>query len=212
MDDIVKAALLKWPQVPDCHGWLALDARGDWYMRDDRTQAAGPFPQVKGSRIEHCGLREFIHRNYEVDAASGRWFFQNGPQRVHVELECAPWVIGVQRRSDDPTDAGAASGWRLEAHTGWVIDAVDSAWLDERGRLFLATARGLGLVRSTDMDAAADAVLAGLWTPQDIDSADLPARFGHCLSPLAASQMAVSPIDIHLTAASATKKPTRGSA
>ena len=42
MDDIVKAALKKWPNVPDCYGWLALDARGDWYMRDDRTQAAGP--------------------------------------------------------------------------------------------------------------------------------------------------------------------------
>ena len=50
MDDIVKAALKKWPNVPHCHGWLALDARGDWYMRDDRIQAAGPFPQVKGSR------------------------------------------------------------------------------------------------------------------------------------------------------------------
>ena len=51
MDEIVKAALKKWPNVPDCYGWLALDARGDWYMRDERTQAAGPFPQVKGSRI-----------------------------------------------------------------------------------------------------------------------------------------------------------------
>ena len=51
MDDIVKAALKKWPNVPACYGWLALDARGDWYMRDDRTQAAGPFPRIKGSRI-----------------------------------------------------------------------------------------------------------------------------------------------------------------
>jgi hypothetical protein len=28
-------------------GWLALDARGDRYMRDDRTQAAGPFSQLQ---------------------------------------------------------------------------------------------------------------------------------------------------------------------
>ena len=34
MDEIVKAALRKWPQVPHCYGWLALDARGDWYMRE----------------------------------------------------------------------------------------------------------------------------------------------------------------------------------
>ncbi|MFM7971511.1 MAG: DUF2946 family protein, partial [Betaproteobacteria bacterium] len=25
MDDIVKAALKKWPNVPACYGWLALD-------------------------------------------------------------------------------------------------------------------------------------------------------------------------------------------
>ena len=28
MDDIVKAALKKWPNVPACYDWLALDARG----------------------------------------------------------------------------------------------------------------------------------------------------------------------------------------
>ena len=67
MDDIVAAALKKWPNVPHCYGWLALDARGDWYMRDDRIQAAGPFPRVKGSRIDHDKLREFIARNYASD-------------------------------------------------------------------------------------------------------------------------------------------------
>ena len=67
MDDIVKAALRKWPNVPHCYGWLALDARGDWYLRDAAAQAAGPFPRVKGSRIEHRGLRQFIERNYEAD-------------------------------------------------------------------------------------------------------------------------------------------------
>jgi hypothetical protein len=54
MDLLVEAALRKWPNVPHCHGWLALDARGDWYMRDERVQAAGPFPQVKGSVIRHA--------------------------------------------------------------------------------------------------------------------------------------------------------------
>ena len=41
MDDIVKQALAKWPNVPDCYGWLGLDARGHWYLRDDAVQAAG---------------------------------------------------------------------------------------------------------------------------------------------------------------------------
>ena len=43
MDDIVLKAIAKWPNVPHCYGWLGLDARGNWYMRDDNAQAAGPF-------------------------------------------------------------------------------------------------------------------------------------------------------------------------
>ena len=173
MDDIVKAALKKWPNVPNCHGWLALDARGDWYMRDDRIQASGPFPQVKGSRVTHDKLKDFIHRNYECDG-EGAWFFQNGPQRVYLQLEAAPWVLGVQRDG---------AGFKVEAHTGREVTQVRSAWLDEAGRLFLDTDLGLGLVRSLDMDVAADAVVAGEWVPQDILFEQLPEKFGYCLAP-----------------------------
>ena len=60
MDDIVAAALVKWPNVPHCHGWLALDARGDWYLRDERTQAAGPFPM---SKIGRASCRERVSLN-----------------------------------------------------------------------------------------------------------------------------------------------------
>jgi hypothetical protein len=173
MDDIVKAALEKWPNVPDCRGWLALDARGDWYMRDDRTQAAGPFPHAKGSRILHDKLRAFIGRNYEADA-DGCWFFQNGPQKVFVELEAAPWVFGVQQRD---------GRFLVETQTGRPVPSVDEVLVDEQGRLFLYTPLGLGLVRSADMDAAADAVLGGVWAPQEVRFAELPARFGYERSP-----------------------------
>jgi hypothetical protein len=176
MDEIVKAALKKWPNVPDCYGWLALDARGDWYMRDDRTQAAGPFPQVKGSRINHDKLREFIERNYERDEA-GCWFFQNGPQRVYVELEAAPWVWRL-----DAAQAGGAP--RVQSHTG-VPAQVQSAWMDEQGRLFLATDQGLGIVHTLDMNEAADAIERGHWTVQEAPFASFAARFGHALSPQA---------------------------
>ena len=43
MDELVKQAMAKWPNVPHCYGWLGLSARGNWYMRDDAAQAAGPF-------------------------------------------------------------------------------------------------------------------------------------------------------------------------
>jgi Protein of unknown function (DUF2946) len=178
MDDIVKAALLKWPNVPACTGWLALDARGDWYMRDERVQREGPFPAVKGSRIEHDKLREFIERNYEADER-GAWYFQNGPQRVYVELEAAPWVLGVMRE-------GGAEGkarWRVDTHTGRVVSRVQAAWLDEHGRLLLDTNLGLGLVRSLDMDTAADVVASGVWMLEDVDHRSLVDRHRLILSP-----------------------------
>ena len=172
MDPIVEAALRKWPHVPDCHGWLALDARGDWYMRDDRVQAAGPFPRIKGSRIDHDKLRAFIGRNY-ARADDGAWFFQNGPQRVWVELEAAPHVWRIA-----PHDLSVTS------HAGHAAQ-VRSAWIDEHDRLFLHTDIGLGLVHTQDMVDAARAVDAGLWQPEPMAFADMAARFGHVLSPAA---------------------------
>ena len=182
MDEIVKAALKKWPNVPHCHGWLALDARGDWYMRDERIQRAGPFPRVKGSRITHDKLKAFIERNYAADE-SGRWFFQNGPQRVYLQLEAAPWVWRVQwpegaglRDSDSPPS--------VTSHTG-LPTQVRSSWLDAEGRLYLDTPLGFGIVHSQDMLDAASAVESGLWLPQALDAAEAPSRFGFVRDPAA---------------------------
>ena len=173
MDDIVRQALAKWPNVPHCWGWLGLDARGNWYMRDDRTQAAGPFPQSKGSLLRHDKLIDFIHRNYECDE-SGQWFFQNGPQRVYVELEAAPyvWRIGEDRS--------------VRSHTGRTA-VVKSAVLDEEGRVYLETDIGLGLVHTLDVESAADAIDEGAWPMKEIAAAELPRRFGFVKSPARAS-------------------------
>ena len=172
MDEMVKAALKKWPKVPHCYGWLALDARGDWYMRDERIQRAGPFPQVKGSRIEHEKLKDFICRNYGADE-QGQWFFQNGPQRVYLELQAAPWIWRVQWQQGRPG---------VTSHTGLPAQ-VRSSWLDEQGRLYLDSDIGLGIVHSQDMIDAAQAVEQGLWQPQDLRAEDLPQRFGFVLAP-----------------------------
>jgi len=177
MDDIVKAALKKWPSVPHCYGWLALDARGDWYMRDERIQHAGPFPQVKGSRINHDKLKAFVERNYEADEA-GRWYFQNGPQRVYVQLEAAPWVWRVQWPDSAPTGSAPS----VTSHTGRAA-RVRSSWLDDEGRLYLDTDLGFGIVHSQDMLDAARAIEDGLWAPEPLAAAQAPARFGFVREP-----------------------------
>ena len=169
MDDIVKQALAKWPNVPDCYGWLGLDARGRWFMRDDAAQAAGDFPQSRGSWLRHEKLIDFIGRNYESDD-EGRWFFQNGPQRVYVELECTPWVWQV------------LPDYRLQSHTGLQTSAGECL-LDEEGRLYIASPQGLGLVHSQDMVLAAEAVEQGVWVPRDVVSANLPVQYGFVRSP-----------------------------
>ncbi|APW45408.1 DUF2946 family protein [Rhodoferax antarcticus] len=173
MDDIVKQAMAKWPNVPDCYGWLGLDNRGNWYMRDDRAQTLGAFdsgqPGAKGSLLQHDKLIDFIGRNYSADVL-GRWFFQNGPQRVYVELQAAPLVWRVQ------------ADHSVKDHIGRSAQ-IQSCWLDELGHLFLAADTGLGLVHTQDMSLAADAVVQGLWLPQDVSSQDLPGEFGFVKSP-----------------------------
>lgn len=171
MDDIVKAAMAKWPNVPNCFGWLGLDARGQWYMRDDRVQAAGTFQQARGSLLQHEKLIDFIHRNYAADER-GQWYFQNGPQRVYVELEITPWIWRLQ------PDGGVLG------HTG-LATQVQDVLLDEHGHLYLVTDLGFGLVHSADMALAADAVDAGRWVPREVRADDLPARFGYVPSPQA---------------------------
>ena len=76
----------------------------------------------------------------------------------------------------------AGEGWPLVSHTGEAA-AFKSCWLCEEGRLFADTALGFGIVHSLDMALAALAVEAGLWQPQELPFADMPARFGYVLKP-----------------------------
>ncbi len=149
MDDLVKQAMQKWPNVPHCYGWLGLDQRGDWYMRDDQTQALGNFAQAKGSRLQHDKLIAFIERNYLADE-HGQWFFQNGPQRVFVELLAAPFVWRIH---DD---------WRVWSANGQPQQVLNCV-VDEAGHVYLSTHAGLGLVHTQDVGLVADALSAGHW-------------------------------------------------
>jgi hypothetical protein len=187
MDKIVLRSMLKWPDVPAVYGWLSLDRRGNWMIK---TVAE------RFERIAHAAVREFIGRNYASDS-EGRWYFQNGPQRVFVTLDYTPWVY----RLDD-------AGQGLLAHTGAVPRALEAMFLDDAGALLLETELGIGVFLDRDLSAVlkrltdvcgrtverlledvaqgaeARGMLQGKNVPiASIRAADVPRRFGFVARP-----------------------------
>jgi hypothetical protein len=150
MDTIVAQAMAKWPNVPAVYGWLALDRRGNWL--------------IKGERIANQALREFIARNYEADSA-GRWYFQNGPQRVYVTLAYTPLVVHHD-------------GDELRDHCGRQFEAR-ATYLDDEGSVLIEGVGAIALVDDRDLARYADSAS----TLQRITAGEVPARFGFVKEP-----------------------------
>ena len=135
--------MAKWPDVPAVYGWLGLDRRGRW--------------RLNGELITNDAANRFIDRNYACDEA-GRWFFQNGPQRVFVALEYAPFVYRLD-------DAGT-----FTAHTGRAAGAPLAASLDEEQNVTVVTGLGPGLVDDRDLDALSGRLASAAGEPLDDDT------------------------------------------
>jgi DUF2946 family protein len=191
MDEIVKQALAKWPNVPHCTGWLLLDRRGAWRMRDEAAQARGAL----GQPIRHAALIGFINRNYECDR-DGQWFFQNGPQRVYVELVYTPWIV---RLAVDHASGALA----LTDHAGQPF-APKAVFVDDEGGVLFtdeASPTRVAALHDHDLDLFsehAELSVDGLtgqfnWRDgralplQSIFRADVAGRFGFVASPAARS-------------------------
>lgn len=151
MDDAVLRSMAKWPDVPDVYGWLSLDRRGNWLL--------------KGERIGNLALREFISRNYTADS-KGRWYFQNGPQRVFVALAYTPLVLHFEDEA-------------LFDHCGRPFQA-ENAFLDEEGSVLMQGRPGIGLLDDRDLAGFADR--AG--DLPEIQRLGVPGRFGFVPNPL----------------------------
>lgn len=126
MDEIVRQAMAKWPNVPAVFGWLSLDRRGTWLLKEES--------------IGNPMLVDFISRNYAHDC-DGRWFFQNGPQRVFVRLAYAPWVLR------------AMPAGKLVTHTGLAVDEITGLWFDEAGVVIVQTEHGPAILDDRDVEA-----------------------------------------------------------
>ena len=128
MDETVLRSMAKWPDVPDVYGWLSLDRRGNWL--------------IKNEKIGNRALREFISRNYQADAR-GCWYFQNGPQRVFVKLAYTPLVARLENGS-------------LVDHCGRAFGELRGIWLDEEGSILLSGALGPAVLDDRDLAAFVD--------------------------------------------------------
>ena len=148
--------MARWPQVPAVYGWLALDRRGDWRMRQPGRETF--------ERIGNAALRAFIARNYAVDAR-GCWYFQNGPQRVYVALAYTPFVLHYEAE-------------RLFDHCGGPATALET-WLDDEGSVLIRAAQGIGLLDDRDLQRYAD---YGKQLPR-IRRAEVASRFGFVADP-----------------------------
>jgi len=160
MQPEVLRAMARWPEVPAVFGWLALDRRGDWRLRE---LGGGLF-----SRIGHAGVRDFIGRNYGTDGR-GRWFFQNGPQRVFVDLAYTPFVVHYR-------------GEQLFDQCGEPVRPRE-IFLDEEGSVLMRVARGVGLLDDRDLEAFLSR-LAGNWEALPrVRGSELERRFGFVSKP-----------------------------
>jgi hypothetical protein len=146
MDDIVTRAMAKWPNVPVVYGWLRLDRRGRWSIKIGTPEGGGD-AAPKFERVGNRKLIEFIGRNYNRDE-QGRWYFQNGPQRVYATLDYTPYVYRV----------AGGHPIRFETHTGLACESLQAAWMDETGDLLFLTEHGPGLLLDRDLPRGLEAL------------------------------------------------------
>jgi hypothetical protein len=142
MDPSVLAAIARWPNVPSVAGWLSLDSAGRWRLHPQGDAALGG----PGEPIGNPAILDFIGRNYAHDE-QGRWYFQNGPQRVYVRLDAAPFIMRT-----------GADGSTLETHTGQPIRDISAWYLDESHRLYARTDAGPGMIAGRDLPALMEAM------------------------------------------------------
>jgi Protein of unknown function (DUF2946) len=157
--------MAKWPKVPALSGWLTLTRRGLYLLQ--------------GEEVRHPASRAFIAANYARDP-EGRYFFQNGPQRVYVTLERTPWIYRLD----------GAGG--ITTHTGLTTGTPSEALIDEEADLYLLCEPGIGMVHDSDLSGlelearnGATWIGQGNWrlclTP--ILRANLPTRFSYISAP-----------------------------
>ncbi len=140
MDKTVLDAIERWPNVPAVFGWLSLSRRGQWRLHPGGKADTGGF----GESIQNQQILSFMNRNYSNDE-HGRWFFQNGPQRVFVRLDCAPLIVSL---TGQPA--------LLRTHNQLEVQHIEGWLIDHDGNLFLQCEHGPACISDLDLEMVAD--------------------------------------------------------
>jgi hypothetical protein len=172
MNSDVHAPPSRWPNVPACYGWLALNARGHWRLGEEGAEI-----------VHHRVLIDFLNRNYAM-TERGEWFVQNGPQRVFVKVIRAPYIVRLNETGE----------W--QTHTGLVVRQIIEALADTEGNAYMVCEHGLAGIDDLDLlsllstNEADDDVSAVILNNRQlplvcVDANTLPARFGFVSQPYA---------------------------
>jgi hypothetical protein len=123
VDDSTLSSIAKWPNVPYCYGWLLLDRRGSFRIRNEYAQKN----QLQGDVIQHAGLCESIKKHICLDEHQ-QYFYQNGPQRVYITFAYSPYVARILPNQEHR--------WILRNHLDQEITPT-RCFLDEKGNVLL---------------------------------------------------------------------------
>ncbi len=155
MDQATIQALQKWPQVPNCFGWLHFDRRGEWRIQNDYAQQH----HLPGEKVTHPGFKNYIESHLAVDD-KGNHFFQNGPQRVYISFAICPWVVRFYPLAEGKWELKTTFGQAIQP-TGCFLDEQDQISFEaefetftqeENGQFTPTKIKSIGLLHDHDLD------------------------------------------------------------
>jgi len=132
MDDIVIRGMLKWPDVPAVYGWLSLDRRGSWMIKN----VSGRFERIANPRSTSSSPG--TTRPTPKGAGTSR----TDRSGYTSPSTYTPWVY----RLDD-------TGEGLLTHTGAAPRALEALFVDDAGGLLLEADMGIGVLLDRDLPA-----------------------------------------------------------
>ena len=142
VDELVQAALRKWPNVPHCYDWLAGPGCARALVHARRARAARrAFPQVKAvassttSRSPSSGATTCVTTRAAGSSRTDR--------------------SACMSSSKPRPGSGGCSPMAACSATPGQLATVEDSRIDETRRLYLVTDLGFGLVHSLDVQQAA---------------------------------------------------------